>query len=115
MGWCVLHEGFRFWDVTNITGEAKWGSYMEDPLPGARLAELVPLWVSGQVMERVENGILPPLSTEMPPLIIFHGDQGRVRGDRHNNRHRWKQVLKVLGDLHHLNSSHFGFTFFNDL
>lgn len=43
--WCVLHEGFSFKNVTNITGEAKWGSYLEDPLPGARLAELTPLWL----------------------------------------------------------------------
>merc|ERR1712216_211696 len=75
--WCVLHEGFTFRDVTNITGEAKWGSYMEDPLPGARLAELEPLWISNQALERVESGVLPEMSKEVPPLLVFHADQGR--------------------------------------
>merc|ERR1712066_575904 len=69
--WTVLHEGFTFWDVTNITGEAKWGSYMEDPQPGARLAELRPLWVSGEGLERVERGKLVKLSEQEPPLLIF--------------------------------------------
>merc|ERR1711920_690664 len=41
--WCVLHEGFTFRDVTNLTRHAKWGSYNEEPKEGSRLAELQPL------------------------------------------------------------------------
>lgn len=91
--WCVLKEHFRFKDVTNITGEAKWGSYMEDPLPGSRLAELSPLWISGQALQRMEEGELPPLSKNDPPLIIFHADQGRARAQRSERRSQWEGWL----------------------
>lgn len=92
--WCVLHEGFTFRDVTDITGEAKWGSYMEDPLPGARLAELKPIWFSGEAMERLEQGVLPRLSAEDPPLIIFHADKGKSRANREANRDLWRSAMK---------------------
>uniref|UniRef100_A0A7S0A1M6 Uncharacterized protein n=1 Tax=Pyrodinium bahamense TaxID=73915 RepID=A0A7S0A1M6_9DINO len=98
--WCVLREGFRFRDVTNITGEAKWGSYMEDPLPGAKLNELHPLWISGQAAERVEHGVLPPLSAKRPPLLIFHADQGRSRAGREKNKAVWEVVLLELLKRH---------------
>jgi len=98
--WCAMHEGFNFRDVTDITGEAKWGSYMEDPLPGARLAELKPVWISGEALERVENGQLPPMNVEEPPLLIFHADKGRSRANRDANRERWKNVLKESVRVH---------------
>merc|ERR1711870_52112 len=69
--WSVLHEGFRFLDVTNITGEAKWGSYMEDPQPGARLTGLDPLWISSKVLVKSSEGKLP-LSETAPPFLVFH-------------------------------------------
>mmetsp|Transcript_71690 Transcript_71690/g.205748 ORF Transcript_71690/g.205748 Transcript_71690/m.205748 type:complete len:512 (-) Transcript_71690:68-1603(-) len=98
--WCAMHEGFNFRDVTDITGEAKWGSYMEDPLPGARLAELKPVWISGEALERVENGQLPPMNVQEPPLLIFHADKGRSRANREANRERWKHVLKESVRVH---------------
>mmetsp|Transcript_94644 Transcript_94644/g.276699 ORF Transcript_94644/g.276699 Transcript_94644/m.276699 type:complete len:292 (+) Transcript_94644:823-1698(+) len=94
--WCALQEGFRFRDVTNVTGEAKWGSYMEDPLPGARLGELRPLWISGQALERVEDHRLPPLPRDVPPLLIFHSDQGRSRAKREKRKEEWEAVLLQL-------------------
>eukprot|EP00972_Heterocapsa_arctica_P094149 13884440-Heterocapsa_arctica.AAC.1 len=59
---------------------------MEDPLPGARLAELEPLWISGQALERAESGALPPMSQDAPPLLVFHADQGRVRSGREEHK-----------------------------
>jgi len=101
--WCVLFEGFHFRDVTNTTGEARWGSYMEDPQPGARLGELQPLWISGQALERVEAGRLPPLPAgegAAPPLLIFHSDQGRSRAAREKRKAAWEEVLLVLLKRH---------------
>merc|ERR1712194_850276 len=91
--WCVLHEGFRFRDVTEYTGEAKWGSYMEDPLPGAQLASLEPLWVSSEALDRVESGVLPALSDAVPPLLIFHADKGRQRVNRELIKRKWEEVV----------------------
>merc|ERR1712039_755180 len=70
----VLHEGFRFWDVTNLTGEAKWGSYLEDPMPGAQLNSLAPMWVSMEALSAARRGEIPALSEEQPPLLLFHAD-----------------------------------------
>merc|ERR1712190_168802 len=72
--WCVLHEGFEFRDVTNITGYAKWGSYLEDPLPGARLDLLAPLWISVESLSKAESGEIAKMSKETPPLLVFHVD-----------------------------------------
>ena len=98
--WTVLHEGFSFRDVTEWTGPAKWGSYMEDPQPGAKLAPLKPLWVSGQALERVERQVLPPLSDEEPPLLVFHGDQGRSRAHREEHREAFATVIIELAKKH---------------
>lgn len=94
--WCILKEGFHIRDVTPITGEAKWGSYMEDPMPGARLAELSPIWISGEGMERVEQGVIPPMNQAVPPLIIFHADKGRERAGRERYRQLWKEVMSQI-------------------
>lgn len=77
--WCVLNEGYHFHDVTDQVGLAKWGSYLEDPRPGARVGELRPLWVSGETFTRAESGEIPPLSAEAPPLLIFHVDHAGER------------------------------------
>lgn len=77
--WTVLEEGWRFRDVTNLTGEAKWGSYLEDPQPGARLFELAPMWISGHAFERAEKGVIVGPPADEPPLLIFHSDHGSPR------------------------------------
>merc|ERR1712217_86047 len=83
----------KFRDVTELTGEAKWGSYMEDPLPNAQLGSLQPLWISSEALDRVEDGQLPPLSTSVPPLLIFHADKGRPRVRREMTKNEWEQIL----------------------
>jgi len=78
--WCVLHEGYVFRDVTNITGMAKWGSYLEDPqMKGADLAVLEPLWISVETLTKAENGFIQNLSKTAPPLMIFHVDHNSFR------------------------------------
>jgi len=102
--WCVMHKGFRFKDVSNITGQAKWGSFMEDPLPGSRLGELEPIWVSGQASQRAEEGEIAPLSQAVPPLLIFHADQGRSRARREDRRQEWRTTLQAIMEargIHH--------------
>jgi len=89
--WCVLHEGFHFKDVTDITGEAKWGSYLEDPRPGARIGELQPLWVSGDAFTRAESGEIGPMSNEAPPLLIFHVDHVGDRFKDADFRSQWER------------------------
>lgn len=74
--WCVLHEGFRFRDVTELTGEARWGSYLEEPEPGAQLEPLEPLWISTYAVQRSEGGVIGRLSASQPPLLVFHLDRG---------------------------------------
>merc|ERR1712060_118893 len=90
------HEGFVFRDVTDLSGEAKWGSYMEDPLPGARFDVLQPMWISGQALERVEKGIIPKLNETAPPLLIFHADQGRSRAHREQKKIEWEEVVMAF-------------------
>jgi hypothetical protein len=73
--WCVLHYGFRFKDVTDMVGSATWGSYLESPDRGARLAELNPIWMSSVALVRSLNasyGIAPIWSAE--PVLLFHID-----------------------------------------
>jgi len=91
--WCMLHEGFRMWDVTNLTGEAKWGSYLEDPPDGARIGELTPLWVSAETYVRAERSIIPPLSKVDPPLIIFHVDHEPDRFQTEAWEKRWRRAM----------------------
>lgn len=99
--WSVLHEGFTFDDVTEITGEAKWGSYLEDPPDGSRLGELRPMWASSFAVQRAANGIIHNLSRDAPPLLIFHvdkwdkkgGDIPGLEGDRIRQlRRTWAEV-----------------------
>lgn len=73
---CMLNEGYHINDVTNLTGEAKWGSYLEDPLDGARLDELQPMWISSEALQASWNRKIPKLSMQAPPLLIFHVDHG---------------------------------------
>jgi len=98
--WTVLHEDFTFRDVTDLTGEAAWGSYMEDPPDGARLGELqpAPLWVSAKAVVRVARKVLPPLSKDEPPLLIFHADHETDHFGGDEMRKDWEQILgKMLG------------------
>jgi len=94
--WNVLHEGFRFKDVTNLTGYAKWGSYLEDPLPNARIGEMQPLWVSSHALVLVEDGFIPALSREAPPLLIFHADQEGSQFYNLTEKNIWKNLLLEL-------------------
>jgi len=106
--WCVMHEGFVFRDVTNLTGMAKWGSYMEDPLPGARIGELEPIWVSSHALTRSEKGVISTFSEDVPPLLLFHADQGPPRTDREKDRKRWDQVMLEILAQHGRTDYHKG-------
>jgi len=86
--WCVLQEGFSFRDVTNITGPAKWGSYLEDPVKGSNVTELRPLWASAEAVVLSRQGQIQSLSAAEPPLIIFHVDH---RGS-HFSTKKWMQL-----------------------
>lgn len=75
----VLHHGWDYLDVTDITLEAKWGSYLEDPQFGSRLAELKPMWTSAEALWRAEDDKIPGFSEQQPPLLIFHVDHENLR------------------------------------
>lgn len=96
--YCVLNEGFRFNDVTDLTGEAKWGSYLEDPMPGSRLAELAPMWVSSEALFSAQRGKVPPLLEDRPPLLIFHVDhnQGRAVPGLTDEKDLWEVLVLEL-------------------
>merc|ERR1712014_361450 len=101
--WCVLHEGFEIMDVTEITKEAKWGSYLEDPQPGSRLGELKPMWASTETVQRAEEGILPALSVSEPPLLIFHNDHTQLLHTSGGLPYKWlweKLLLDLLAKAH---------------
>merc|ERR1712048_141438 len=91
--WCVLYEGYKFRDVTDITGEAKWGSYMEDPLPGAKLHKLKPLWVSGEALVSAKRELIPPMSDKEPPLLVFHADHNMEAFKLPKVKMKWERVL----------------------
>jgi len=96
--YCVMHEGFRFRDVTDVTMEAKWGSYLEDPQHGSRLAELNPMWASAETVERSEEKHILPLSVEAPPLLIFHTDHVDMRYTTAGKRYKelWEKLILDL-------------------
>merc|ERR1712113_846286 len=91
--WCVLHHGYRIKDVTNLTGSAPWASYSEDPKPGSRIAELEPMWVSSRVFRFAQEGKIPPLSSEKPPLLIFHVDREENYFGDLSWKHQWVDSL----------------------
>eukprot|EP00930_Biecheleria_cincta_P082271 TRINITY_DN72031_c0_g1_i1.p1 TRINITY_DN72031_c0_g1~~TRINITY_DN72031_c0_g1_i1.p1 ORF type:complete len:552 (+),score=94.13 TRINITY_DN72031_c0_g1_i1:122-1777(+) len=92
--WTVLHEGWDYLDVTDITLEAKWGSYLEDPQFGSRLAELKPMWTSAEALWRVEDDKIPGFSEIHPPLLIFHVDHENLRYSF--GEHAYKQLWETL-------------------
>merc|ERR1712129_114895 len=97
--YCMLNEGFRINDVTNLTGDAKWGSYLEDPLPGARLDKLQPMWISGDALKAVWRGSVPELSKEAPPLMVFHIDHGGgdvMPKDQRAEKGVWEELVLDL-------------------
>jgi len=100
--WCAMHEGFHFQDVTNLTGEAKWGSYLEDPMPGARINELQPMWISAEALLRSESGQIPAMSRDVPPLLIFHADHTGYRYYRRVDGQKsvWEGLVLDLMKLH---------------
>merc|ERR1712048_50165 len=100
--WCVMHEGFRFRDVTNVSGEAKWGSYLEDPLPGARVSELEPLWISAEALSKAERGEIPTMRKTAPPLMIFHADHEALRFFRGGDEEKilWEKLMLDLLKRH---------------
>lgn len=91
--WCVLHEDFEFRDVTNLTNFAKWGSYLEEPRAGARITDLTPMWISSTVFVMAEKGQIPPLSTNVPPLLVFHVDHEAQRFKADAFRKKWDRLL----------------------
>lgn len=93
---CVLFMGFRFNDVTHLSGEAKWGSYMEDPQDIARLDLIAPppLWVSEQSADLIRKKGLN-MSRESPPLLIFHADHRgcKLVPDLCKEKQMWTRLL----------------------
>eukprot|EP00439_Symbiodinium_sp_Y106_P031725 s4223_g3.t2 len=100
--WCVLHEGFQVRDVTDLAKEARWGSFLEDPQPDSRFAELKPLWASTEAVAAVEMSKAAPFSQESPPLLIFHADHLQMRFTFFGRRHKflWESLLLDLLEKH---------------
>lgn len=94
--WTVLHDGWDFLDVSDTTLEAKWGSYLEDPQLGSRLAELKPMWTSADALGRVEDGSVPAFSEVDPPLLIFHLDHLMEKYAEPAYKELWKELLLEL-------------------
>lgn len=92
--WCMLQEGFSLRDVTNITGPAKWGSYVEDPVKGSNLTKLLPLWASAETVVASENGDIQSLSAKEPPLLIFHVDHRKDRFNAGKWMKMWESVTE---------------------
>ncbi|CAJ1372797.1 unnamed protein product [Effrenium voratum] len=100
--WTMLYDGWDIRDVTNITKEAKWGSYLEDPQHGSRLAELRPMWASAETVLREEEGKIASFSEEEPPVLIFHVDHEGLRYSFGGQEYKelWEQLLLELLTLH---------------
>eukprot|EP00931_Biecheleriopsis_adriatica_P081745 TRINITY_DN5509_c1_g2_i1.p1 TRINITY_DN5509_c1_g2~~TRINITY_DN5509_c1_g2_i1.p1 ORF type:complete len:469 (-),score=116.74 TRINITY_DN5509_c1_g2_i1:75-1376(-) len=98
----MLYEGFDVRDVTNLTLEAKWGSYLEDPQFGSKLAELKPMWASAETVYRIEDEKLPKFSKEEPPLLIFHVDHENLQYSFGGTEYKvmWELLLLQLLKLH---------------
>jgi hypothetical protein len=121
--WCVLHEGFDFLDVTEITKEALWGSYLEITQKGSRLAELEPMWIGADVLAMAMRQEIAPLSATNPPLLVFHidhleGHEGAFAAvkERMEFRKQWNLAL-VFGEVKQVlksGTADFGFSCEND-
>lgn len=100
--WCMLYEGWDIQDVTNITLEAKWGSYLEDPQENSELAKLQPMWVSSEALSKAQSGKIMALSKEEPPLILFHVDMLDLRysAGGHDYKVLWEDLVLALLKLH---------------
>lgn len=100
--WCCLHEDFSFRDVTPIVGYAKWGSYLEDPQPGARLAELSPMWISGDAMVSWYQQKIGDMNRTDPPLLVFHVDHKRDRFETKSDKklhHLWDEAWNTEAQI----------------
>ena len=91
--WCVLHEGYELWDVTHLTNETSWGSFLEVPQPGARLAELEPMWIGADALVMVRQTKVGPLSLTTPPLLVFHVDHAEDHFVGSDARKNWGSLL----------------------
>eukprot|EP00434_Breviolum_minutum_P008536 symbB.v1.2.007530.t1/scaffold462.1/size201456/20 len=100
--WCMLYEGWDVKDVTDVTLEAKWGSYMEDPLENSQLAKLQPMWVSSEALSKAQSGKIMPFDKEAPPLILFHVDMLDLRysAGGHDYKVLWEDLLLDLLKVH---------------
>eukprot|EP00435_Cladocopium_sp_Y103_P039452 s1780_g10.t1 len=100
--WCMLYEGWDIQDVTNITLEAKWGSYLEDPQENSELAKLRPMWVSSEALSKAQSGKIMALSKEEPPLILFHVDMLDLRysAGGHDYKVLWEDLVLAFLKVH---------------
>lgn len=100
--WTMLYDGWDIRDVTSITLEAKWGSYLEDPQDGSKLSQLNPMWVSANALSRAEEGRIAKLSTQDPPLLIFHVDHEDLMYSYGGQQYKalWETLLLHLLKLH---------------
>merc|ERR1740129_120484 len=94
--WCVLHEGYDVWDVTEITKETGWGSFLEDPQPGSRLAELEPMWIASESLLLARHGLILQLSRKNPPLLVFHIDHQERSFPDAGAKQKWEQIANVV-------------------
>jgi len=92
--WLVLHEGFDFRDVTNVTGLAKWASFLEDPTPKSRVSELRPLWASAEAVVSSEKGRILALRRDEPPLLVFHVDHEGRRFQTERFISQWRPLVE---------------------
>merc|ERR1711862_95120 len=77
--WCEMYEGYHMDDVTAVTDNAIWGSYLEDPKPtkgygSSRIDVLHPLWLPADAKKAIDEGKVPPMSKVDPPLMHLHVD-----------------------------------------
>jgi len=92
--WCILHEDFLIKDVTDITKEAPWGSYLEDAREGSRLSDLQPVWVGADSLLRAQTGKIKAMNHDQPPLLVFHVDhQHQSFNGYAKMRRTWEQQM----------------------
>lgn len=100
--WCLMHEGYHWDDVTAVTDNAVWGSYLEDPKPtkgygSSRLAELHPLWLPADANMAIKDGKVPPMSHIDPPLMHLHVDHFSHEYDCWPAATKWNEFFKEEG------------------
>jgi hypothetical protein len=99
--WCEMYEGYHMDDVTAVTGNAIWGSYLEDPKPtkgygSSRIAELHPMWLPADAYKAILEGKVPPMSHIDPPLMHLHVDHFPHNYDCWNYITAWSEWFKEV-------------------